>query len=202
MGKFGTVFRRRLFRFLGSPEQVDIVERLMQKLGKKNSLFLVDPVLGDDGKLYPTQTEELVQRMRRLAGKADIITPNYTEVCFLLDTPYEETVTFKQAKEYLKALSALGDKKNKNKSVIITSAPCEEDSIRVFAYDAESKRFWQTKSPKIPAAYPGTGDTFASVFLGALLQKIPCPWLWRVPPASSMKPCLRPMGMALRILTE
>ncbi len=158
--------------FLGSPEQVDIVERLMQKLGKKNSLFLVDPVLGDDGKLYPTQTEELVQRMRRLAGKADIITPNYTEVCFLLDTPYEETVTFKQAKECLKALSALGDKKNKNKSVIITSAPCEEeDSIRVFAYDAESKRFWQTKSPKIPAAYPGTGDTFASVFLGALLQK-------------------------------
>ena len=72
-------------------------------------------MLGDDGKLYPTQTEELVQRMRRLAGKADIITPNYTEVCFLLDTPYEETVTFKQAKEYLKALSALGDKKNKNK---------------------------------------------------------------------------------------
>lgn len=159
--------------FLGSPLQVDIVARLMDRLGKKESIFLVDPVLGDDGKLYPTQTMELVQSMRRLAGKADIITPNFTEVCFLLDTPYQETVTPKQAKEYLKALSALGEKESKKKkSVLITSAPCEEeDFISVLAYDAENKRFWQTKPPKIPSAYPGTGDSFASVFLGALLQK-------------------------------
>lgn len=160
--------------FLGSPLQVDIVERLMEKLGKKESIFLVDPVLGDDGKLYPTQTMELVQSMRRLAGKADIITPNFTEVCFLLDAPYEETITVKQAKEYLKALSHLGESKKK-KSVLITSAPCaqgeEEKHIRVLAYDAKNKRFWQTKAPKIPSAYPGTGDSFASLFLGALLQK-------------------------------
>lgn len=159
--------------FLGSPLQVDIVERLMDRLGKKEHIFLVDPVLGDDGKLYPTQTMELVQSMRRLVGKADIITPNFTEVCFLLDMPYEETITAKQAKEYLKALSHLGEKESKKKkSVLITSAPCEEEnSLRVLAYDAENKRFWQTKSPKIPSAYPGTGDSFASVFLGALLQK-------------------------------
>lgn len=159
--------------FLGSPLQVDIVEKLMDRLGKKESIFLVDPVLGDDGKLYPTQTMELVESMRRLAGKADIITPNFTEVCFLLDTPFQETVTAKQAKEYLKALSALGEKENKKKkSVLITSAPCEyEDFISVLAYDAENKRFWQTKSPKIPSSYPGTGDAYASVFLGALLQK-------------------------------
>lgn len=162
--------------FLGSPKQVDIVARLMERLGKKERIFLVDPVLGDDGKLYPTQTMELVKSMRRLAGKADIITPNFTEVCFLLDAPYEETITKKQAKEYLKALSHLGEKENKKKkSVLITSAPCtegkEENSVRVLAYDAENKRFWQTKSPRIPSAYPGTGDSFASVFLGALLQK-------------------------------
>lgn len=155
--------------FLGSPMQVDIVEKLMDRLGKKESIFLVDPVLGDDGKLYPTQTMELVKSMRRLVGKADIITPNFTEVCFLLDMPYEEKITSKQAKEYLKALSALGGKK---KSVLITSAPSEEeDFISVLAYDAENNRFWQTKSPKIPSSYPGTGDAYASVFLGALLQK-------------------------------
>lgn len=164
--------------FLGSPRQVDIVAQLMDRLGKKESIFLVDPVLGDDGKLYPTQTMELVKSMRQLVGKADIITPNFTEVCFLLDTPYQETVTAKQAKEYLKALSALGEKENKKKkSVLITSAPYAENAegegnfISVLAYDAENKRFWQTKSPKIPSAYPGTGDAYASVFLGSLLQK-------------------------------
>lgn len=155
--------------FLGSPLQVDIVEKLMDRLGKKESIFLIDPVLGDDGKLYPTQTMELVKSMRQLVGKADIITPNFTEVCFLLDMPYEEKITSKQAKEYLKALSALGGKK---KSVLITSAPHEEENfISVLAYDAENNRFWQTKSPKIPSSYPGTGDAYASVFLGALLQK-------------------------------
>ena len=157
--------------FLGSPAQVDIVERLMASLGKKESIFLVDPVLGDDGKLYPTQTDEIVKNMRRLAAKADIITPNFTEVCFLLDMPYEEKISTKQAKDCLKALADMGNSKKK-KSVIITSAPSEEEHIvRIIAYDTENKQFWQAKSPRVPVPYPGTGDTFSSVLLGALLQK-------------------------------
>ncbi len=157
--------------FLGSPKQVDIVSQLMQNLGKKEALFLVDPVLGDDGKLYATQTQEIVQNMRRLVEQADIITPNFTEVCFLLDMPYEEKISTKQAKDYLKALAAMGTSKKK-KSVIITSAPCEDEHIvRILAYDTENKQFWQAKSPRVPASYPGTGDTFSSVLLGSLLQK-------------------------------
>lgn len=155
--------------FLGSPAQVDIVSKLMQNLGKKESIFLVDPVLGDDGKLYATQTLEIVQNMRRLVAQADIITPNFTEVCFLLDMPYEDKISTRQAKDYLKALAHMGEKK---KSVIITSAPCEEEHIvRIIAYDEENKKFWQAKSPRVPRSYPGTGDTFSSVLLGALLQK-------------------------------
>lgn len=159
--------------FLGSPEQVDIVDRLVFSLAKKDSIFLVDPVLGDEGELYPTQTNEIAQSMRFLAGRADIITPNFTEACLLLDTPYEKHVNPKRAKEFLRALANLDEsKKNKKKTVLITSAPCEEENyIRVIAYEAENGRYWQTKSPRINASYPGTGDAFASVFLGALLQK-------------------------------
>ncbi len=156
--------------FLGSANQVKIVETLMQKLGKKDAIFLVDPVLGDNGKLYPTQTDELVKSMRELASMADIITPNFTEACLLLDTPYEEIYDNKKIKEYLKALANLGENKKK-KTVLITSAPCEDDTfIRVVAYEADKKKFWQTKNPRINTCYPGTGDAFASVFLGALLQ--------------------------------
>lgn len=157
--------------FLGSAKQVKIVETLMQKLGKKDAIFLVDPVLGDEGKLYPTQTQELVTSMRELVGMADIITPNFTEACLLLDTPFEEVHENKKIKEYLKALANIGNNKKK-KTVLITSAPCEnENFIRVVAYESDKNKFWQTKKPKINTSYPGTGDAFASVFLGALLQK-------------------------------
>ncbi len=157
--------------FLGSAKQVKIVETLMQKLGKKDAIFLVDPVLGDEGKLYPTQTQELVTSMRELVGMADIITPNFTEACLLLDTPFEEVHENKKIKEYLKALANIGNNKKK-KTVLITSAPCEDENfIRVVAYESDKNKFWQTKNPKINTSYPGTGDAFASVFLGALLQK-------------------------------
>lgn len=159
--------------FLGSSEQVSIVENLVCRLGKKQRIFLVDPVLGDDGKLYPTQTREIAEKMRSLAAQADIITPNLTEACLLLDTSYEERMTCNRSKEFLKALADLGGSaKTRKKAVLMTSAPCEEENyIRVIAYEPEKNCFWQTKSPRINASYPGTGDAFASVFLGALLQK-------------------------------
>lgn len=159
--------------FLGSSKQVEIVQDLVERLGKKDRLFMVDPVLGDDGKLYPTQTKEIADNMRSLAAQADIITPNLTEACLLLDTPYESKMDDKRSKEFLKALADLGGaKKNPKKAVLMTSAPCEDDKfIRVIAYDPANNRFWQTKNVRINASYPGTGDAFASVFLGALLQK-------------------------------
>lgn len=159
--------------FLGSSKQVEIVQDLVGRLGKKDRLFMVDPVLGDDGKLYPTQTREIADNMRNLAAQADIITPNLTEACLLLDTPYEEKMDGKRCKEFLKALADLGgSRKTEKKAVLMTSAPCEDDNfIRVVAYEPAVKRFWQTKNVRINASYPGTGDAFASVFLGALLQK-------------------------------
>lgn len=193
--------------FLGSANQVALVERCMREHITPKGLFLVDPVLGDNGELYPTQTQELVTGMRNLVGLADIITPNFTEACLLLGEKYtrdvdsaclkdyllrlseiepenpitrgslqaEETSVEKfgnvPPKAYFKALSKVTSRVS-TKTVIITSAPCEDDKfIRVVAYEASTQKFWQVKSPKIDVSYPGTGDTFASVFLGALLQK-------------------------------
>jgi len=169
--------------FLGSAEQVALVERCMREHITAHGIFLVDPVLGDDGVLYPTQTQEIVVGMRKLVGLADIITPNFTEACLLLGEKYTKNVNTKLLKEYLLRLSeiqhenpvhrALNQAKGTSaKIVIITSAPCEEDNfVRVVAYEGATQKFWQVKNPKLDVSYPGTGDTFASVFLGALLQK-------------------------------
>lgn len=153
--------------FLGSEKQIDIVSDFIDYFSKNNeSLVVVDPVMGDDGVLYPTITADLVNQMRKLIGKSEVITPNFTEACFLLGEHYREYVNLDILKKWLKALSKSGPK-----IVIITSVP-EKDSTRtgVVAYNSYDDRYWKVTNRHIRALYPGTGDAFTSVIVGSLLN--------------------------------
>jgi len=153
--------------FLGSPRQIEIISRFIEDFAKDNTLVVVDPVMGDDGRLYETMGEEMVQEMKGLISKADIITPNYTEAAFLLNEPYDKQVSEKELKSWLIRLSELGPE-----IVIITSAPDPKQSknTMVMAYNREDGRFWKVSCVYIPASFPGTGDVFTSVIVGSLLQ--------------------------------
>lgn len=154
--------------FLGSPRQISIVADFIDYFSKKDNLTLVDPVMGDNGALYSSMTQDIIPEMKRLIAKADIITPNFTEACFLLDRPCQDTAaTNNEIKEWLKGLSALGPE-----IVIITSVPGEPESRNTYvaAYDRKNEMFWKVGCRYIPASYPGTGDIFASVVIGSLLQ--------------------------------
>ncbi|KAF5061332.1 Pyridoxine/pyridoxal/pyridoxamine kinase [anaerobic digester metagenome] len=153
--------------FLGSVEQIGIVRDFIRDFRNPDTLVVVDPVLGDDGKLYDTMGEGMVAGMRSLVASADVITPNITEAGLLLGEPSLPAPSDTDAiKAWTRALSDLGPR-----CVIITSVP--EDSVRgtsVVAYDREAGRYWKVACPYIPACYPGTGDIFASVISGSLLQ--------------------------------
>ena len=156
--------------FLGSPRQIKIVADFVDFFGHKNNLTVIDPVLGDNGRLYGTMGNEMVEEMKKLIGKADIITPNFTEVTFLLDKEYKKEISESEVKEWLIELAAMGPK-----IVIATSVP-DEDShstdrkTNVVAYDRENNVFWKVSCKYIPASYPGTGDAYTSVVIGSLLQ--------------------------------
>lgn len=155
--------------FLGSSDQVEIVRRFIDdfRLPSEDQLILVDPVMGDDGELYGPITSDMVQEMRRLVEKADIITPNITEAALLLERDYRESVTITEIKQWLADLSEIGPR-----MVVITSVRTDEkpDISTVVAYDRKDGRFWKVDCDFVPAFYPGTGDLFASVLLGSLLQ--------------------------------
>ena len=159
--------------FLGSPRQIAIVSDFFDSFKTPETLIVVDPVMGDGGKLYSAFTEEIIPRMRELIQKADLITPNYTEAAFLLgEEPDEARFDDQKAKDWLKRLSAFGPDQ-----VVITSAPVGEnpDEISVVAYDRKKDLFWKIRRPYLPASYPGTGDTFTAVVLGSLLEGDPLP---------------------------
>ncbi len=168
----GLLFDAVYSGFLASAEQMDIVAEVIDSCRLPGGLAVVDPVLGDNGKLDPTMTPEMVERMRWLVGKADVITPNFTEASFLLGEPFSASISVPQAKRWLKRLSDMGPR-----IAVITSAPvgdenCQTraDVISAVAYDREQDRYWRVDCPHVPVQYPGTGDAFASVLSGALLQ--------------------------------
>ncbi|MBP2625402.1 MAG: Phosphomethylpyrimidine kinase type [Firmicutes bacterium] len=152
--------------FLASEEQIEVVHHFIDEFSSNAPLILVDPVMGDEGKLYSTYTPKMQEQMKTLVGKADIITPNYTEACFLLGEPYQENVCeMHTIKEWLMGLSDLGPS-----IVVMTGIPFEKEKIFNIGYDRSKGAFWEISKDYIEARYPGTGDIFASVLVGGLLK--------------------------------
>jgi len=153
--------------YLGSPRQIQIVSGFIDDFRREDTLIVVDPVLGDNGRLYAGMTKEMVLEMRVLARRADVLTPNLTELFALLDRPYQHECSDELLKEALKALSAQGPD-----TVIITGVPVvgRPDLTSGVASSRSDGRAWKVTCPYLPAHYPGTGDAFTSVVTGALLQ--------------------------------
>lgn len=150
--------------FLGSGEQVDCCLEFFKEY--PDALKIVDPVMGDNGKPYRTCTQELRRRMKELAAAADIITPNITEAAMLLDEAYPAApLTRSEAKSMLLRLSQMGPKR-----VVVTGAELAEGGLSAVGYDGENSSFWYVPCEYIPVNYPGCGDIYASVLIGAELS--------------------------------
>lgn len=153
--------------FLASEQQIDVVQHFIEEFSANSPLVLVDPVMGDEGKLYSVYTPQMQEQMKRLVKKADIVTPNYTEACFLLGETYQEKVyDIEKMKKWLITLGDFGPS-----IVVMTGIPFENEKILTLGYDKKQNAFWEIFNDYIPAKYPGTGDIFASVLVGSLLHK-------------------------------
>ena len=155
--------------FLGSEEQIDIVLDFINKFSTDETLVFVDPVMGDDGVLYSTYNDELCRRMRELCSVADIITPNLTEACFLSDVAYRDTsdMTKDEVLEFADSLrSALSE--ITSAKVVITGVPHDKNMVGTCWRTEVGGELYSDKC--IGKSYPGTGDLFASVLLGAMLH--------------------------------
>ena len=145
--------------YLSNEQQVEWVGGFIDSFAKDDTLILVDPVLGDEGVYYRGFGEQMRLAMRRLCGKADVITPNLTEACMLLKIPpFTEGLSRSQAKSLLVRLSELGPN-----YVVITGAPMASGQIANIGYDRQHNSFWCILCDYVPVSYPGTGDLFASV---------------------------------------
>ena len=149
--------------YLGSAALVRLAERFIDQFRAPGVRVVLDPAFGDDGRLYTGFDMDYVRAMRGLCARADVILPNVTEACFLLDVPFGEGEAH-TAELAARAASLLG---GSLRSVILTSChfPGGQTGLICAGEDA-----FAYPHERLPMACPGTGDLFASVFTGLLVR--------------------------------
>lgn len=164
--KLGLRFDGILSGFLGSVRQIAIVEKFIDEFSDEDTVIVIDPVMGDNGRLYPTYTRELCDEMCQLARRAHILTPNLTEACILTDTPYREKFTERQLLHMAEELCGIGPDK-----VVLTGIP-RGGYLENYCYErGKGPSVMRTK--KTADNRSGTGDVFAAIVAAGAVRGIP-----------------------------
>lgn len=164
--KLGLQFDGITSGFLGSKKQIEIVTQFFKDFKTKENIIIVDPVMGDYGKIYATYTKEMCEEMKKLVQYADIITPNITELCILTDTPYQEKWKISELEKMTEELAEKGPEK------IVATGIVQKEFIANFCYE-------KGKSPKILRCHrvgtqrSGTGDVFSSIIAADAVNQVP-----------------------------
>lgn len=165
--KLGIRFDGIATGFLGSVEQIAIVKRFIRMFSTEDTLVIVDPVMGDHGRLYSTYTEELCTQMRELIGQAHITTPNLTEACRLADVPYRDGV-WRKKELYAMAerIAALGPSR-----VVITGIS-QGEFIANYVYE-QGAQPQIIRTHRVGEERSGTGDVFSSIIAADGVNGVP-----------------------------
>ena len=146
------------------PAQIEPILSVMNSTAAAGALRFVDPVMADNGKLYPGFNADFPAQMARLVKGADYVLPNLTEAALLLGRePVLEGYDRSFVKEIINGLLALGAK-----NVVLTGVSFEPNLLGsavstpngiVYDFNERLTRFAH-----------GTGDVFASAFVGAVMR--------------------------------
>lgn len=154
--------------FIASERQARIVSQYCLEQAQRGTTIYVDPIMGDEGKLYNGVTPTTIQSMREMIAVAHLTFPNYTEACYLTGTDYRpEGVSREVARQLLNGLREIGAK-----SALITSIRVDGQTS-VVGYNDITSQFFLLPYTEIPVHFPGTGDIFSAILIGHLLNGEP-----------------------------
>ncbi len=148
--------------YLASEKQVDIILDFIEHFGK-NSLVFVDPVMGDGGVLYDTYNDALCEKVKKLTEKANVITPNLTELCILCGADYNKIAKENSIEKITKIASSLLNEATK--TVIITGIKINNEITNLIVENSSTNT---VKSTFLNGSYSGTGDIFSSIICGGI----------------------------------
>lgn len=161
--KEGITFDGIYTGYLGSAKQIEYVKNIIANTASEECLVVIDPAMADNGKLYPAFDNAFVNEMKNLCADADYLLPNITEACFLTDMEYRTEYDANYINELIEKLCALGAK-----NVILTGVSYKEGHTGVVVFENGKSEYYEHK--QIAGGIHGTGDIYASAFVGAKLR--------------------------------
>ena len=163
--KEGITFDAIYTGYLGSIAQIDQMKELFRAFRREGMFVFVDPVMADNGRLYAAFDMAYAEKNKELCAEADIIVPNITEAALMTGMDYRETYDESYILALLSGLRELGARLS-----VITGVSLEKGKIGAMGIDRETGETWCYQNRRIDASYHGTGDLFASTFVGELLR--------------------------------
>ena len=164
--KLGVGFDAIYSGYLASPAQGRLLERAIELLRNDDTLVVVDPAMADNGRYYANLGQEMAESFRRLIKKADIITPNITEACFLTGMEYKTGVhDMAYITELIDRLSELGPH-----FVAVTGVSTESGRVGIVARDNAGGKMCAVMKRALDGTFHGSGDVFASAFAALLTR--------------------------------
>lgn len=157
----GITFDAVTVGYLSDPDQAAIVGDIVKDL---RAPLVLDPVMGDHGKLYRRITPAHIDAMKHLSAGAEVLLPNLTEAAALTGLPYRDQVDEVYLKELTEGLLALGAK-----AAVITGVHFHDNAIGYYGRAEKGSAFCY-QGTLIPRQFHGTGDLFAAVLSGELLR--------------------------------
>ena len=151
--------------YMADAKQAEAVLPLLIRYKAQGSIVVVDPAMGDHGRLYTRLGSDHIAAMAKLCAQADVLLPNVTEAAFLTDMPYWEDLD----DAYLKTLCEKLTGRFDIKAVVITGVTGKDGTIGFYGCDNKGELF-SYRAPVIPRQCHGTGDLYTAVFTGSLLQ--------------------------------
>ena len=161
----GVAFDAIYTGYLGTAEQVDQIKELFRNFRGEDAVIIVDPVMADNGKLYPAFDMDYVKKNAELCAEADIIVPNITEASLMTGMEYREEYDEAYVKELLARLNELGAGIS-----VLTGVSLEKGKTGVMGYERETGEYYIYQNRRIDASYHGTGDLFSSTCVGQILR--------------------------------
>ena len=155
--------------YIADKRQVDIIFDFINTFRKSNTVVLVDPVMGDNGRLYSAFSNETCKKVCSLARSADIITPNLTELCILTDTDFEELNSHCESDDFLNRISdvAKGAFSHSEQKIVVTGikkGKCLYNGV----FTKQDCSF--VKAECHGGSFSGTGDIFASIVFASVVN--------------------------------
>lgn len=178
--KMGVCFDGIYTGFVGSEAQIQQIFRFLDTFYKKEEkkiFLLVDPIMGDEGKRFSFCTDRLLSEMKELAACADVVTPNFMELCLLTDTDYDAVMREVQGENtrLLKRITQLAEQLLAKgcETVIVTGIRFREQAeqrMKIGNLTVTKGRTELSAFPYIGGSFSGTGDLFASVVAGGIAR--------------------------------